>query len=448
MTMTAYPTKVCPSPNPMSIRSRQLIALTLPAALSAMLNNAYRVIDQQAVQWLGVEAQAAIASCTFVLIAYYALYSIISAGTIPLVARAIGAGQVAEQKQLMGNALTGALLIGACVLLGNACAAPMITGLLGLSDKVAGQAAAYLHWYALYGWAQTLMPTLDAIFIAYGRTRTVLLLQTIATVLNIALNPVCIYRLGYGIGGSAMATGVSEAVVFCLGLLILRHTTEFRWRDLALNRWVLKLAKIGLPMCWGILMFALVYAAMLHWVISPLGAPVNAALGIGFSALEGFTWPVFWGFSVGMASIVGRSLGAGQLAEAKQAIRLAFKLLTVVGLLAAGIFYFGATFLCGLFTQDATVLAEAVRYAQVLAFAQLFVAYEALAEGVLSGAGKTTTIFSWSAPLNLLRIPFSWWFAVHLGYGPAAVWWVISASTLLKAMGKWWSVRSGAWQRG
>ena len=52
------------------ISTKSLIYLTFPAALSAMLNNAYRVIDQYAVQWLGVDAQAAIASCTFVLIAF------------------------------------------------------------------------------------------------------------------------------------------------------------------------------------------------------------------------------------------------------------------------------------------------------------------------------------------------------------------------------------------
>lgn len=430
----------------MTIRSRQLIALTLPIALSAMLDNAYRVIDQHAVQWLGVEAQAAIASCTFILIGYYGVYSIISAGTISLVARAVGGGQNAVQKQLMGNALSGALLIGVLVLGLSGTFAPVITGLLGLSDAVAEQAAVYLRWHALFCLPQAMMPSLNAIFIAFGRTRTVLLLQIIATVLNILLNPVCIYQLGYGIGGSAMATGLSQLVAVIVGLFLLRRSTPFRLRDLTLGSPVLKIAKIGLPMCWGTLMFALVYGAMLHWVISPLGAPVNAALGIGFSALEGFTWPIFWGFSMGIASIVGRSLGAGDLAEAKHAIRLAFKLLTIAGLLVSGVFFFGATLLCGFFSQDPLVLTEAVRYAQILAFSQLFVAYESLAEGILSGAGKTPSVFYWSAPLNLLRIPFSWLFAVHFGYGAMAVWWVINASTLLKAMGKWWSVRTGAWQ--
>ncbi|MDD5272357.1 MAG: MATE family efflux transporter [Methylovulum sp.] len=430
----------------MTIRSRQLIALTLPTALSAMLNNAYRVIDQQAVQWLGVEAQAAIASCTFILIGYYAVYAIISAGTLSLVARAVGGGHVAEQKRLIGNALTGALLIGMVVLALSGLFAPVITHLLGLSDTVAEQAAIFLRWQATYCLPQALMPTLDAIFIAYKRPRIVLFLQVIATVLNIVLNPICIYQLGYGIGGSAMATGLSQAVAALLGLICLRRATAFRFTDMGLGRTVLKIAKIGLPMCWGTLMFALVYAALLHWVISPLGAPVNAALGIGFSALEGFTWPIFWGFSMGIASIVGRNLGAGDVTEAKHAIRLAFKLLTVTGLLVSGVFFFGARFLCGLFTQDPQVLAEAICYAQILAFSQLFIAYESLAEGILSGAGKTHSIFYWSAPLNIMRVPFSWLFAVYWGYGAAAVWWVIGVSTALKALGKWWSVRSGAWQ--
>lgn len=433
----------------MSINSKQLIALTAPAALSAMLNNAYRVIDQQAVQWLGVEAQAAIASCTFILIGYYAFYSIISAGSLALVARAVGAERYDEQKQLMGNALVGALLLGGIVLSLSALYAPRLTSLLGLSDTVASQAAAYLRWHALFCLPQAIMPSLDAIFIAYGRTRTVLLLQIISTVLNILLNPVCIYQLGYGIGGSAMATGLSQGVAVLIGLLILRFSTAFTWRDLRLNTHVLRIAKIGLPMCWGTMMFAAVYAALLHWVISPLGAPVNAALGIGFSALEGFTWPVFWGFSMGIASIVGRSLGSGHSQEAKQAIRLAFKMMTLAGLVVSAVFFFGAKLLCGLFTQDTVVLQEAIRYAQVLAFAQVLVAYESLAEGILSGAARTHAVFYWSAPFNILRIPFSWLFAVHLGYGPAAVWWVICASTLLKAMGKWWSVRSVQWdQRG
>jgi putative MATE family efflux protein len=428
------------------ISTKSLIYLTFPAALSAMLNNAYRVIDQYAVQWLGVDAQAAIASCTFVLIAFFAGYTIFASGAISLVARAVGSGNVDEQKRLIGSALTAALIAGVLILTASGVLAPWTVKSLGLQGNLAQQAETYLRWHALYCLPQAIMPTLDAIFIAYGRTKTVLLLQVIASLLNFLLNPVCIYTLKLGIGGAAMATGISEGVAVLLGLFLLSRTTHFDIKAFRLNNHALRIIKVGLPMCWGTLVFAGVYWALLRWVISPLGSTVNAALGIGFSVLEGFTWPVFWGFSMGIASIVGRCLGAGEIGKAKHAIQLAFRLVSLFGLLASAVFWWGGEVMSGLFTNDAKVLQQAVIYAQVLAFSQLFVAYEALAEGILSGAGKTKAIFYWSAPLNILRIPCCWLFAIHYGYGAAAVWWVINVSTILKTLGKWSTVISGRWQ--
>ncbi|WP_411725443.1 MATE family efflux transporter [Methyloglobulus sp.] len=428
------------------ISSKSLIFLTFPAALSAMLNNAYRVIDQHAVQWLGVDAQAAIASCTFVLIAFFAGYTIFASGAISLVARAVGSEDVQEQKRLIGSALTAAALAGIVILGASGTLAPWTVRSLGLQNDLAKQAETYLRWHAVYCLPQAVMPTLDAIFIAYGRTKVVLVLQVTASALNFLLNPVCIYALDFGIGGAAMATGISQTVAVAIGLILLSRTKGFDKKTFRLNNYALKIIKVGLPMCWGTLVFAGVYWALLRWVISPLGPAVNAALGIGFSVLEGFTWPVFWGFSMGIASIVGRCLGAGELAKAKQAIHLAFRMMTLSGLLASAVFWWGAEVLSGMFTNDAKVLEQAVLYAQVLAFSQLFVAYEALAEGILSGAGKTKAIFYWSAPLNILRIPCCWLFAIHYGYGAVAVWWVINISTILKSLGKWSTVISGRWQ--
>lgn len=429
------------------ISTKNLIYLTFPAALSAMLNNAYRVIDQYAVQWLGVDAQAAIASCTFVLIAFFAGYTIFSSGAIALVARAVGSENAQEQKRLIGSALTASLVAGIIILSASGALAPWTVESLGLHGNLANQAETYLRWHALYCLPQAVMPTLDAIFIAYGRTKVVLFLQVTASILNFLLNPVCIYMLDFGIGGSAMATGISQAIAVIMGLILLSRTKGFDRKSFRLNKDVLRIVKVGLPMCWGTLVYASVYWVLLRWVISPLGPAVNAALGIGFSVLEGFTWPVFWGFSMGIASIVGRCLGAGEIAKALQAIQLAFRLVTLFGLLASAVFWWGGEVLSGMFTNDAEVLKQAVLYAQVLAFSQLFVAYEALAEGILSGAGRTKAIFYWSAPLNILRIPCCWLFAIEYGYGAAAIWWVINVSTLLKALGKWSTVISGRWQK-
>ena len=279
-----------------------------------------------------------------------------------------------------------------------------------------------------------------------GRTKTVLLLQITASILNVILNPILIYHFELGIGGAALATGISQAVAMIIGLIIISRSYQFQRKDFMPNHALSRIAKVGLPMCWGTLLFAFGYWMLLNLVISPLGPAINAALGIGFSVLEGFTWPVFWGFSMAVASLVGGYIGAQQLPLARRVIQLSLILMTCSGLVASAIFWFAAEPLCRLFTQDAEVLNQAIIYAQVLAFSQLFIAYEALAEGILSGAGATRTILRWSAPLNLLRIPLGWLFAIHYDYGAAGVWWVINVTTLIKALGKWRAVQSGEWK--
>jgi MATE family multidrug resistance protein len=114
-------------------------------------------------------------------------------------------------------------------------------------------------------------------------------------------------------------------------------------------------------------------------------------------------------------------------------------------LLAALAFWFGAVPLCGLFTADPAVLEEAVLYARVLAFSQLFVAWEALAEGVLEGAGDTQAVFWLSSPVNLLRVPLAWAVAGPLGLGAAGIWWVINLTTIVKALLKGARVARGRW---
>ena len=425
---------------------KSLICLAVPAAASVLLNNAFKVIDQYSVQWLGVEAQAAVGSCTFILIGLFSFFALISAGTGPLVARATGAKDEVFRRKVIGNALSGSVLLGGGVLLLTGIAAPLICQGLGLSDGTQSQAITYLQWLSLAGFPLALAPVVDAIFIAVGRAGLVMVLQLVATVLNVVLNPILIYTFDLGIGGAALATGISRGISVSMGLIVLGRQFAPQIPDFFCDSSLKRIVHIGLPISWGTAMYAIVYWVLLKTSVTPLGPAVIAALGIGFSALEGFAWPVFWGISMGTASLVGRYIGANRSDQANKTIRMAFPIVSVVGFVAALIFWFGAETLCGVFTQDPSVLAEAVLYARVLAFSQLFVAYECLAEGVLEGAGDTRPILFWSVPLNILRIPLAWLFAIPLGFGAAGIWWVINLTTVAKAAGKWSAVLRGRWK--
>jgi len=82
--------------------------------------------------------------------------------------------------------LTAAVIAGLIILSASGFVALWTVKSLGLTGNLAAQAVTYLLWHALFCLPQTLMPTLDVIFIAYGRTKTVLGLQiTFSLILSV-----------------------------------------------------------------------------------------------------------------------------------------------------------------------------------------------------------------------------------------------------------------------
>lgn len=431
----------------LDVSARAVVRLAVPAALSVILNNAFRVVDQHAAGWLGTPEQAAIGSTTFVLILAFAAWGLVGMGTGPVVARVTGAGDLEGRRRIVGNALMGATLAGAVVLGAGWLAAPWIATTLGLDGEVAALTVSYLRTLALVGLPLALAPVVDAAFIAMGRTALPMALQGVATALNIGLNLLFLRVFGWGIEGLALASGLSRLVAVVIGVAALWWAVRPRLRDLLPDAALRRIARVGLPISANTAFYALVYWALLRVAISPLGPSVNAALGIGFSALEGFTWPLFHGLSLAVASLVGRALGAGRPDLARRAIKLGLPLSTGAGLAAAAAFWFGAAPLCGLFTDDPAVLEQAVLYARILAFSQVFVAWEALSEGVLEGSGDTRAVLWLSSPLNLLRVPLAWAAAGPLGFGAAGIWWAINLTTMAKAVLKGIRVARGRWER-
>lgn len=425
--------------------TRLLWSLAWPAAISVVLNNAFRVVDQYSVQWIDADAQAAIGSNTFVLIVFFAVYELIAAGTGPLIARATGAKDHALRRQVLGTSMTGVMVLGVLVSVICVLGAEDLSAALGLSGQALERSTVYLTHLGYAGLPLAFSPVMDAAFIALGRTRLVMGLHGISVSLNLALNFLFIYGFGWGIAGAAWASGLSRALVLIPGIWWLWREIKPTRADWFLRAPLIRILKVGAPIAVNTAAYALVYWGLLRWTISPLGPDINASLGIGFSALEGFTWPAFHGVSLAVASLVGRYLGAGEIAAAKRVARLAMPFSTGLGLGAAMIFYWGAKPLCGVFTADPAVLEAAILYAQVLAFSQVFVAWEALTEGVLAGSGDTRTVLIWSAPVNVLRIPIGYYLAFSLGWGAAGVWWAINWTTALKAFAKGMAVVRGRW---
>jgi MATE family multidrug resistance protein len=460
------------------VTRRELVVLAIPAAGSALLNNSFRLIDQYAAGGIGTEAQAAIGSCTFVLIACFGVQELVAGGVGALVGRATGARDLEERSRVLGAALLSSVLVGGALSLVLVPGAGLVAHALGLQAQSAQDATIFLQVIACGAPLLSIFPTLDAAFVGMGKTKTMMALQGLAALLNFGLNPLLIHQAGLGVLGAGLATVLARGLCVSVGVAVLVRETSVSWQhirvcrifrvsvlpdpgatwvrraiytkiltdlDIRLGEETRRLLRLGAPVCINILAYAFVYWAILYWAVSPLGPEVNAALGIGFSALEGVSYPIFLGISLAVSSLVARRLGAGEPEEARQVGILAFPLVAGLGLGVGVIFFVGAEALSRPFTDDPKVLAAAVLYAKTLAFSQVFVALEALAEGILAGAGATRTIFRWSAPVNLLRVPLS--YLLSLSFGALGIWWAINLTSFLKASGKGYHAARGEWVR-
>ena len=426
---------------------RTLITLALPAIASALLNNFYRVVDLFSVQWLGTDAQAALGSCSFVSIAFYSMFVLISAGAGPLMARAVGAEDLFRQKKVVTASLILCALTGIIFTIGLSFGSRPITDALGLKASAADALDTYLYTLGISGFFFAFGPLIDALFIASGDTRTPMWLQLCSTLVNAALNFLLIYHWEQGIAGAALASSISRAMVAVMGVWILHIRFGFVWLPSQIMFGShARMMRIGVPFAMGTFLYALAYWGLLRWAVSPLGPHVNAALGIGFSALEGVSWPLYAGMMMAVSSLIGRQLGAEAIDETERSIKAMLQVAAVLGTCCCIVFLYAAEPLCGLFTQDPEVLKEAILYARILALSQFFVAYEAGFEGVLGGAGDHAYQLWLSAPLNLTRVPLGYLMAIHLDWGAAGVWWAINLTTLLKTIGKGYLVWRGSWK--
>lgn len=429
-----------------------LLRLAGPAALGAILHNAYRPIDQLYASWLGKEAQGALGASVFVLIVAFGLCMLIAAGIGPLVGRATGAADPELRRSWIGTGLLGAGAVALVLAAVGVFAVEGIVALLGLTGASAELAVIYLRVLLITGIALPFGPVLDACFASMGNTTLPLMLQGVVVVLNVVLTPIFMFGLDLGIGGAALGSTLAQAIGVALGLWLLVRAVGLGLAQVLdgvarVGARLARIATIGLPVAMSTALYALVYWALIATSIAPLGDPVIAGLGVGFGALEAFSWPLYLGCSVAAASLVGRCLGAGRPDLAWRSVRLLLAPQLGLGFLVAAVFWFAGPTLSSVLAADADVAREAAVYALVLAWSQPFVSLESLMDGTLNGAGDTRASFWSTVPFNLVRVPLAWFLAFPMGLGAAGVWWAINATTVCKATTKGALVWHGRWSR-
>ena len=288
----------------------------------------------------------------------------------------------------------------------------------------------------------------DAAFRAAGDTRTPFSSCCASVAVTLVLDPMLIVGWGpvpsLGVAGAAIATICTRAVAFVIGLDDRRVGAAWCGSDGPTARALATVLRIGLPTAVTGVVFSLIYVFVTR-TATQFGTPALAALGIGHR-VESWLYMIGVGFGAATAAIVGQNLGAGRADRAERAGWISVAFCSVFGVVALRV---GAASSPSdspaIFSSDPAVIAEAARYLRIAALSQLGICAEIVLEGALGGAGATLPPMLTSTVITASRIPLAAWAAAR--WGIEGLWWTISLTALLRAVGMMAIWRAGRWKR-
>ena len=269
---------------------------------------------------------------------------------------------------------------------------------------------------------------------AMGRVAPIVWTIASANLLNVFLNWILIFgNLGFpqmgAVGsawGSSLARWFMAALLLALSWPVLRlYLVRIRreaFDVFALGRMVRLGTPVGFQQQLEFGAFSLI-GIMMGWLGTVTMAGHQVALN-----LAALTFMVPLGIAGASAVLVGRAVGREDMAEARRAAGAGTLLGGSFMLVTACAFLTMPGLLAAIYTSDARVLAVAVVLLPIAGIFQVADGLQAVAAGVLRGAGDTRSPFLF----NLLGfwglgVPVSVVLAFPLGMGAEGLWWGLAA---------------------
>jgi putative MATE family efflux protein len=194
---------------------------------------------------------------------------------------------------------------------------------------------------------------------AEGFAKISMVTMATGAVLNMILDPIFIFTLGWGIEGAAFATILAQAVAFAFIQTAYRKcgaAVRFSFRYFTWDKGIYaEILKIGIPVLiyQGLSSLSM---AIINQQAAYFGTEAVAAMGIVTKIIAFMSYVIF-GFVKGLQPIAGYHYGAGNYRKVAEAIRASNGFLTGYAIVAAAGAIVWAPGLIGAFTSDPAVAA-------------------------------------------------------------------------------------------
>lgn len=343
-----------------------LFSMAVPTITAQLVNMLYNLVDRMFIGHIpdvGDVAFTGVSVCFPILIFIAGFASLMAMGGAPRASIAQGRGDTEEAERIMGNSFTLLVITALVLTTVFSLFSYEILMAFGSSDQTVSYGQTYLNIYALGTLSVQLTLGMNAYITAQGFTKISMKTVLIGAILNIILDPIFIFVLGWGVAGAAIATVISQTVsaLWVMRFLLGNHT---KWR---LRRCNLRLRKsIVLPtLALGISPFimtstesliAICFNTSLSYYVGDIAVGAYGAMAI----IMQFIFMPLQGLAQGAQPITSYNYGARKPERVRQSFTLLFKAaLCFSALVWSSVMLFPHVFL-GLFLSSPDMLDYAV----------------------------------------------------------------------------------------
>jgi putative MATE family efflux protein len=410
---------------------KALWTLAIPILAGMSIQTVYTIVDMIFIGRISGEAIAAVAFNMPLLFFVLGLSMGLGSGVTASIARFIGASDKINADNSAEHALLMATVISIFMVIAGLLYGKRLLAMLGTPPLLINMAWSYLRIITIGLFFMVFSGFFRAILAGEGDMKTPMIISATGTILNIILDPIFIFTLGFGVPGAAIATVISQAIVFSIFIyffLIKEHTyVTFRMRDFSFSRYIIyDIIKVGVPASMAMIIMSLGQAVFNKILVSYSAFSV-AAYQIG-GRIDIVIFLPIMAIATALTTLVGMFYGAKDFENVKFIIKYGMLHSVFITTIGSIIIFVLAPFLVTGFSNEPEIQQTAVTYLRLVVFIYPLISIAMTSGRVMQGLGLglpmlATTIIrvlGVSVPLALifnyvLHKPIEWmWYSMMI----------------------------------
>ncbi len=422
---------------------KALWTLALPILAGMAIQTIYTIVDMIYIGRISGEAIAAVAFNMPLLFFVLGLSMGLGSGVTASIARFIGANDKVNADNSAEHALILAGFISIIMVVVGLLFGKQMLLILGATTEIINLSWSYLRVISFGLFFMVFSGFFRSILSGEGDMKTPMAISAIGTLLNIILDPIFIFILGYGVAGAAIATVISQAIVFTIFIymfMVKKHTyVTFKMRYFSFSKFIIfDIIKVGVPASMAMIIMS-VGQAVFNKILVSYSAFSVAAYQIG-GRLDVIIFLPIMAIATALTTLVGMFYGAKDYANVKLIIKYGMLRSILVTTIGSMIIFILAPIIVKGFSNEPEIQQIAITYLRLIVFVYPLISIGMTSGRVMQGLGMglpmlvTTSIrvLGISAPLALyfnyiLHKPIEWmWYAMMMStviaVSTAALW--------------------------